>query len=123
MKTSSRKNADGRRVAVVSGLRTPFVKSAGVFRRLSALDLARFAVSELLARSDVDPTAVDLLVYGQVVVSPQTPNIAREVVLGAKAGEYYEVLSGLAEGEEVVTSGNFLIDSETKLKTPSAKAE
>ena len=82
MKTSSRKNADGRRVAVVSGLRTPFVKSAGVFRRLSALDLARFAVSELLARSDVDPTAVDLLVYGQVVVSPQTPNIAREVVLG-----------------------------------------
>ena len=82
MKTSNRRNADGRRVAVVSGLRTPFVKSAGVFRRLSALDLGRFVVSELLARSDVDPTAVDLLVYGQVVVSPQTPNIAREVVLG-----------------------------------------
>ncbi|MBF0387802.1 MAG: efflux RND transporter periplasmic adaptor subunit [Candidatus Omnitrophica bacterium] len=41
---------------------------------------------------------------------------AREVVLGPKAGEYYEVLSGVNEGEAVVTSGNFLIDAESKLK-------
>ncbi len=41
---------------------------------------------------------------------------AREVTLGPKAGEYYEVLGGLKEGEEVVTSGNFLIDAESKLK-------
>ena len=41
---------------------------------------------------------------------------AREVTVGPKAGEYYEILSGLKEGEEVVTSGNFLIDSESKLK-------
>ena len=41
---------------------------------------------------------------------------AREVTVGPKVGEYYKVLSGLEEGEEVVTSGNFLIDSESKLK-------
>ncbi len=41
---------------------------------------------------------------------------AREVTLGPKAGEFYEVLTGLAEGEEIVTSGNFLIDAESKLK-------
>ncbi len=40
----------------------------------------------------------------------------REVTLGPKAGEYYEVLSGLAEAEEIVTSGNFLIDAESKIK-------
>ncbi len=40
----------------------------------------------------------------------------REVAVGGKAGEYYEVKSGLAEGELVVTSGNFLIDSESRLK-------
>ena len=39
----------------------------------------------------------------------------REVRLGARLGQRYEVLSGLAEGEIVVTSGNFLIDSESKL--------
>ena len=41
---------------------------------------------------------------------------AREVSLGPKAGEFYEVSGGLKEGEEVVTSGNFLIDAESKLK-------
>ena len=39
----------------------------------------------------------------------------RTVNLGAKAQGYYEVLAGPAENEEVVTSGNFLIDSESKL--------
>ncbi len=40
---------------------------------------------------------------------------SKVVKLGNKAGNYYEVLDGLAENEEVVTSGNFLIDSESKL--------
>jgi Cu(I)/Ag(I) efflux system membrane fusion protein len=40
----------------------------------------------------------------------------REVRLGAKAGEVFEVLDGLKAGERVVTSANFLIDSESKLK-------
>jgi hypothetical protein len=40
---------------------------------------------------------------------------SRVVKLGNKAGDYYEVLEGLAENEEVVTSGNFLVDSESKL--------
>ncbi|MFA6129878.1 MAG: efflux RND transporter periplasmic adaptor subunit [Candidatus Omnitrophota bacterium] len=44
---------------------------------------------------------------------------SREVMLGQKAGNYYEVLSGLKEGDVVVTSGNFLVDSESKLKSPS----
>ncbi|HNV86836.1 MAG TPA: efflux RND transporter periplasmic adaptor subunit [Candidatus Omnitrophota bacterium] len=40
----------------------------------------------------------------------------REVTLGAKADGFYQVKSGLQEGEKVVTSGNFLIDSESRLK-------
>jgi Cu(I)/Ag(I) efflux system membrane fusion protein len=39
----------------------------------------------------------------------------RDAKLGAKAQGYYEVLNGLASGDEVVTSGNFLVDSESKL--------
>lgn len=41
----------------------------------------------------------------------------REVKTGAKTDKAYEVLSGLNEGEEVVTSGNFLIDSESRLRS------
>lgn len=41
----------------------------------------------------------------------------REVKLGYKAADYYEILKGLSENQTVVTSGNFLIDSESKLNT------
>ena len=40
----------------------------------------------------------------------------RDVVLGIKADDVYAVESGVTEGEQVVTSGNFLIDSESRLK-------
>jgi Cu(I)/Ag(I) efflux system membrane fusion protein len=40
----------------------------------------------------------------------------RSVVLGVNADGYAEVRDGLSEGERVVASGNFLIDSESRLK-------
>jgi hypothetical protein len=40
----------------------------------------------------------------------------REVRVGAVADGYYELLSGVREGERVVTTANFLIDSESRLK-------
>jgi multidrug efflux pump subunit AcrA (membrane-fusion protein) len=49
------------------------------------------------------------------VAKPDAHFEPRVVTLGAKAEHYYEVLRGLAENEEVVTSGNFLVDSESKL--------
>ena len=40
----------------------------------------------------------------------------REVRLGVSDGNLVEVLEGLAQGEEVVTRANFLVDSESRLK-------
>jgi Cu(I)/Ag(I) efflux system membrane fusion protein len=40
----------------------------------------------------------------------------REVKVGAKVENYYEAIKGLKAGERVVTSANFLIDSESKFK-------
>jgi len=40
----------------------------------------------------------------------------REVKLGRRGGGYIEVREGLADGEAVVTSANFLIDAESNLK-------
>jgi hypothetical protein len=40
----------------------------------------------------------------------------RAVTLGRDAQGYYEVLDGLHPGEEVVTSANFLIDSESRFR-------
>jgi len=40
----------------------------------------------------------------------------REVEVGAHFGDYYEVTSGLNEGDRVVSSANFLIDSESRIQ-------
>ncbi|MBH0177646.1 MAG: efflux RND transporter periplasmic adaptor subunit [Nitrospira sp.] len=41
----------------------------------------------------------------------------RLIKTGVKTGEWSEVLAGLKEGEHIVTSANFLIDSESRLKS------
>lgn len=74
---------NGRRVAIVDGLRTPFAKSGTVLKDLTTLDLASAVVTELHNRSGVDGDAVDRVVYGSVVMDVASPNIAREVVLAS----------------------------------------
>lgn len=81
------------RVAIVAGLRTPFAKQGTVYRQLPARDLGKMVVSELLQRTGLDPGTVEQVVYGQVIPTPQAPNIAREVVLGTGMPEKVDAYS------------------------------
>ncbi|MEO3739581.1 acetyl-CoA C-acyltransferase FadI [Kosakonia sp. WA-90] len=72
----------GDRIAIVSGLRTPFARQATVFHGVPAIDLGKMVVGEMLARSEIPPEVIEQLVFGQVVQMPEAPNIAREIVLG-----------------------------------------
>ena len=72
---------NGRRVAIVAGLRTPFERSGTLFKSLTSQDLGRAVVAELVARTGLDGEEVDTLVFGTVVPSVLAPNIAREVAL------------------------------------------
>jgi len=72
---------NGRRVAIVAGCRTPFAKSGTVFKDLTAVELAKLATRELLARTEIPPAEVDQVVFGQVIPSVLAPNVAREVSL------------------------------------------
>ncbi len=74
--------SNGRRIAIVDGVRTPFTKRAGALAGMTAIDLGRHVVSEVVDRNDVDPASVGQVVFGQVILDPSTPNIAREIVLG-----------------------------------------
>ncbi len=95
------------RIAIVAGLRTPFAKQASAYRDLSAQDLARLVVRELVQRTEIDPKEIGLCVYGQVVPSVSAPNIAREVVLGTglpKTIEAYSVSRACATSFQSLTS-------------------
>jgi Cu(I)/Ag(I) efflux system membrane fusion protein len=78
----------------------------------------------------VIPASAALVTGKRAVVYVQLPERetptyeGREVVLGPRAGDYYIVKSGLAEGEIVVTNGNFKIDSALQIQAkPSMMSE
>jgi acetyl-CoA acyltransferase len=72
---------NGRRVAIVAGVRTPFAKSGTALKNMSAIDLGKACVAELIQRTSLDGREIEALVFGTVVPSVLAPNIAREVSL------------------------------------------
>ncbi len=70
------------RVAIVAGLRTPFARQLTHFKQSNAIDLGKMVVCEMLTRAEIDLSLIDRLVFGQVLIQPEAPNIAREIVLG-----------------------------------------
>lgn len=68
----------------------------------------------------VIPASAPLITGKRAVVYVANPDKegtfeGREVILGAKAGNYYIVKNGLEENEKVVTNGNFKIDSAVQI--------
>lgn len=76
-------SSQNERVAIVAGCRTPFLRIATGYSQVPARMLSAHLVAELVERSDIDRHEIQQLVFGQVVMSPDAPNIARETVLGA----------------------------------------
>jgi acetyl-CoA acyltransferase len=100
------------RVAVVAGLRTPFAKSGTHYGHLSALDLGKIVVTELLQRSGIDPNEVQELVFGNVIPSVKAPNIAREIVLGTglpRRIPAYSVSKACASANQAITAASDMI--------------
>jgi acetyl-CoA acyltransferase len=71
----------GNRVAIIGGCRTPFVKANGAFQHMTALDLGKACVRELINRTELKATEIDEIVYGVAIGKPSMPNIAREIGL------------------------------------------
>ncbi len=94
-----KRNMNQRRVAIVGGGRTPFVKAGKAFKDLGPLELATHAVRELIQRNEFDPGAFDAVALGVVVPDPRRPNLAREVVFEA----------GLPKGIEAQTISSYCI--------------
>ena len=101
------------KTAIVSGCRTPFTRAGTHFARMTAIELGRHAVTELLARTPVAPDLVDQLIYGTVVHDPQAPNIAREVGLATLPNDVpaTTVSRACASANQAITDGVNLIEA------------
>ncbi len=70
-----------RDVVLLDGFRTPFAKAGTSLARVSARELGRVAVSELLARHGIAPQDVQDVIIGNVAGPSDSQNIARVVAL------------------------------------------
>jgi acetyl-CoA acyltransferase len=97
---------NGRRVAIVAGVRTPFAKAGTGLKSLSAIDLGKLCVAELLQRTNLDGNEVNGLVFGTVIPSILAPNIAREVSLlpvFPKGVQAFSVSRACASANQAIT--------------------
>ncbi len=74
---------NGRRAAIVYGLRTPFIKAGTLIENLSSLDLGKKVTTELLNRSEIDPESIEEVIFGTAIPIIKTLNLSREIALGA----------------------------------------
>ncbi|TNF48235.1 thiolase family protein, partial [bacterium] len=95
-------------VYIVGGIRTPYVKAGTLFSDLTAVDLGRLVVSELLARTGVNPENIDSVIIGNVGQPPEAVNVARVISLYAGVPEKvpaFTVHRNCASGIQSVISG------------------
>jgi acetyl-CoA acetyltransferase family protein len=83
MASKSNPKANPRDVMLVDAVRTPFCKSNGALLPMMSHELGREAIKGLIAKTGVDPAAIEHVIMGTVVQDPRTSNLAREAMLGA----------------------------------------
>jgi acetyl-CoA acyltransferase len=91
----------------VDGVRTPFTKAGSAFKSISAIDLGKLCVAELVQRTNLNGNEVQALVFGTVVPNVIAPNIAREISLMPvfpKGVEAYSVSRACASANQAITN-------------------
>ncbi len=75
--------SDATEVVIASAARTPVGSFCGNLSTLPAHELGRIAITEALARADVEPGEVSEVILGQILSAGQGQNPARQASIGA----------------------------------------
>ncbi len=76
-----------KKIVIIDGCRTPFLKSGTHYMDLMSYQLGQFAIKGLLDKTGIDPKEVDTVVMGTVISNLKTSNVARESALTAGISE------------------------------------
>ena len=72
-----------KKVVLIDGCRTPFLRSGTDYMDLMSYQLGQFAIKGLLVKTGIDPKMIDSVAMGCVISDIKTPNVAREAALTA----------------------------------------
>ncbi|HEV3211195.1 MAG TPA: acetyl-CoA C-acyltransferase [Chthoniobacterales bacterium] len=93
-------------IYIVDGLRTPFAKAGTDLADVEAVELGKTAVSQLMARSGIDPSGIEEVIFGCVAQPPDAANVARVIALRSGIPESVPAITvhrNCASGFEAVT--------------------
>src|SRR5258705_1660928 len=96
-------------VVLIDGSRPPFARAGTALASVHASELGRIAVSELRARTGVDPNEIDEVILGNVAGPSEATNVARVVALLAGIPEKvpaFTVQRNCASGLESITQAH-----------------
>jgi acetyl-CoA C-acetyltransferase/acetyl-CoA acyltransferase len=99
-------------IAIVEGVRTPFVKAFGSLAGVPAQELGRLATQAVLQRAGLRPDQVDQVVFGNVALPPDAANIARVIALQSGIPQdriAHTVQRNCASGMEAITTAAQLL--------------
>ncbi|MEO6323654.1 MAG: thiolase family protein [Thermoanaerobaculia bacterium] len=103
-----------RAVFVLNGARTAFMRAGTDFLTVSAAELGRAASVEAMARSGVEPAAIDQAIFGNIATPVDAANIARVIAMKAgvpKERPAHSVSRNCASGIEAVVQAARLIQT------------
>lgn len=95
------------KVVITDGLRSPYIKAGTDFKSLSATDLGRMVLRELLERTGLSSEHIDEVIIGNVSQPVDSANPSRIVALKAGLPKHipaYTVNRNCASGMQAVTS-------------------
>ena len=102
-----------RRVVIVAGARTPFVRAFAEYAHIDTIALGCAAVRGLLDRTRVQRTEVDSIVWGGVLLPGMSPNVGREIALDLQLPPSVEAMTvtrACASGLQAITTAAAAIE-------------
>jgi len=96
-----------REVVISNPLRTPIGSFGGAFKTIPAYDLAKLVMQQVIARSGIEPGALDEVVFGNIGQPSEAANIARVSAIYAGIPEHvtaYTVQRNCASGMQAIVS-------------------
>ncbi len=102
-----------RRVVVVDGIRTPFVKAFSEYLKMDTIALGDATVKALLTRTELPREELEGMVWGGVILPGLAPNVGREIALDLQLPPHVEahtVTRACASGLQAITSAVMTIE-------------
>jgi acetyl-CoA C-acetyltransferase len=99
-------------VVVIDGVRTPVGNFGGALKDLSAQELGKLVVQELLTRTKLDPALIEEVIFGCAAQGSDAPNVARVIALNAgipNTTPAYTVHRNCASGIQAIVNGYQII--------------